>query len=116
MSKQTSKKDERTQASTLDLIRGDGRIKAVRCACGAAYVHQCRMPMAEMEPESIKDFASYARKGRRIEMLLATDCPPFCTCESTGKPAKILKPKTKKKKPPFEYPVDPRQLRFDFYV
>lgn len=59
----------------------DGRIKGVRCLCGKGFTLLARMPMAERERDITKEFASYARKGRRIEMMQCTDRPPFCSCK-----------------------------------
>ena len=66
----------------IEAMDQDGRIKGVRCLCGNGFTMLARMPMAETERDIINEFAKYARKGRRIEMVQCADKPPFCSCKA----------------------------------
>ena len=76
----------------LEEMDHDGRIKGVRCLCGDGFTMLARMPMAETERDIISEFAKYARKGRRIEMMKCTDKPSFCGCKAAAPAASILAP------------------------
>lgn len=62
-----------------ELMQKDGRVKVAYCLCGEKIVMGSRMPMAETDKESIKDFAKYAKEGRKIDYVKLGDCPSFCT-------------------------------------